>query len=72
MIKCKSYVKTVADLWTKVIELSILKSPQYVLCLVSTDTKVETMERNEELLPHLKVHIIMENINEFLNEIQII
>ena len=48
------------DLWTKVIELPVLKSPQYVLRLVSTDSKVETMKWDKELLPHLQVDIVME------------
>ena len=42
------------DLRAEVVELSILKSPQHVLCLVSTDAKVETVKWHEELLPNLQ------------------
>lgn len=60
------YVST--DFWTEVVELPILKSPQYMLCLVSTDAKVETVQWNKELLPDLQIQVIINQRHQYMSK----
>lgn len=47
---------SVLDLWADVIQFAIAQSPQHMLCCITTHSKIEGMERREQLPPDLQTN----------------